>query len=166
LHYEDRPVVDFFRGLLFENNIRPVTIGIDVPAKDEYEAARIAPEIIKGCDCVVAIQTKRYQMVNGAYKPSEWTLEEPRMGLDSSKPLYLFYEKGIEVKGANATSARTRTEFDRSALETQRGQTGSHIHRIRDELSQAKKMGLLATIGTVALIGAGAYALYRLWNRE
>ena len=91
LHYEDRPVVDFFRGLLFEYGIRPVTIGIDVYAANNYEAATVAEQEIKKVDCVVAILTRRYKIEDAKYKPSEWTFEEPAIGLSANKPLYVFY---------------------------------------------------------------------------
>lgn len=166
LKYEDRPTVDFFRDLLFANDIRPVTIGIDVPAKNEYEAARIAPDIVRACDCVVAIQSKRYQMIDGAYKPSEWTIEEPRMGIDSSKPLYVFHDADVSLKGAYTSIARFAVPFNEGALAAQRSQLDSHCSKIRDELSSMKSQGLLATIGTLAIVGGGLYLLYRLMSKE
>ncbi|MCX6651992.1 MAG: hypothetical protein NT137_01350 [Methanomassiliicoccales archaeon] len=162
LAYEDRPIMDFFRRSLFENGIRPVTIGIDIPARSDYEAASIAPQVVRGCDCVIAIQTRRYQTIDGKFKSSEWTIEEPTMGITQDKPLYVFRENGVVVKGASASRARMLCEFSRDGLQTQRDELMGRCAQIADELASMKRQGLLSAVGTLAIIGGSAYVLYKL----
>lgn len=164
LHYEDRPVVDFFRGLLFEYGIRPVTIGIDVYAANNYEAAMLAEQEIKKADCVVAILTKRYRMDDAKHKPSEWTFEEPAIGLAANKPLYVFYEEGISLKGVSATRARAGIPFNRETLKDERSRLAEHVHKIQAELTTIKSNGFWKAVGVGALAVGGAYVLWKLFG--
>ncbi len=164
LHYEDRPVVDCFRGLLFEYGIRPVTIGIDVYAANNYEAAMLAEQEIKKADCVVAILTKRYRIDDAMYKPSEWTFEEPAIGLAANKPLYVFYEEGISLKGVSATRARYGIPFNRETLKDDRSRFAEHVHKIQTELATIKSNGFWKAVGVGALAVGGAYVLWKLFG--
>jgi len=164
LHYEDRPVVDFFRGLLFEYGIRPITIGIDVYAANNYEAAIVAEQEIKRADCVVAILTKRYLLERGGYKPFEWTFEEPAIGVSASKPLYVFYEDGISLKGISATRARVGIPFDRAKLKDDRSRLAEHVHKIQDEIATIKSNGFWKVVGVGAVIVGGLYLLGRFFG--
>lgn len=164
LHYEDRLVVDLFRGLLFEYGIRPVTIGIDVYAANNYEAAVLAEQEIKKADCVVAILTKRYRIDDATYKPSEWTFEEPAIGLAANKPLYVFYEHGISVKGVSTARARYGIPFSRATLRDDRSRLAEHVHKIQGELTTMKSNGFWKAVSVGALTIGGAYVLWRLFG--
>lgn len=166
LHYEDRPVVDFFRGLLFEYGIRPVTIGIDVYAANNYEAAMLAEQEIKKADCVVAILTKRYITDGAGYKPSEWTFEEPAIGLAANKPLYVFYEDGISLKGVSATRARYGVPFNRERLKEERSRLAEHVHKIQDEIATIKSNGFWKAVGVGAAVVGGLYLLSRFFGSD
>ncbi len=166
LHYEDRPVVDFFRGLLFEYGIRPITIGIDSYAANNYEAAMLAEQEIKKADCVVAILTKRYLMDRGGYKPSEWTFEEPAIGLAANKPVYVFYEDGISLKGVSATRARYGIPFDRERLKEDRSRLAEHVHKIQDEIATIKSNGLWKIVGIGAVVAGGLYLLSKVFGSD
>jgi len=166
LHYEDRPIVDFFRGLLFEYGIRPVTIGIDTYAANNYEAAMLAEQQIKQADCVVAILTKRYRMDDANYKPSEWTFEEPAIGLSANKPLYAFYEDGISLAGVSATRARYGIPFNRDKLKDDRARLAEHVHKIQDEIAAIKSNGFWKAVGVGAVVMGGLYVLSKVFGEE
>lgn len=156
LHPGDKDVVDFFRESLRQRGINPRTIGIDVIASTDREAARLAKQEIQQTDCIVVILTPRY-MING-YKSSEWTYEEPAMGYMGDKSLYVFYESGIELKGITASTAEWTVEFDRRSLNMQEeyARLNSWVNGIREDLDTRKARRLFPLGGAVlgALSGA------------
>jgi hypothetical protein len=164
LDYGDRPVMDFFRRLLFENRIRPLTIGIDIPATDDREAARLVVSETEKVDCVVAILTERYLTTEGEKKPSEWLPEEAMTGSVYGKPVYIFHEKGLTPRGASVARARWVKEFDKNSLEEQRPQLSAACSQIRADLAEKKSQEFWALVQTIAVgigaVGAG-YLLYR-----
>jgi hypothetical protein len=151
--------LDFFRGLLFEYGIRPVTIGIDLYAANDYEAAMLAEEEIRKADCVVAVLSKRYRTAKGDYRPSEWNYEEQAIGLAANRPLYVFYEDGIFMKGASVASARFGVQFSRDRLKDDRQRLSNDIRHIREDLSSMKTQQFWGTVGVIAVIGGGIYLL-------
>ena len=93
---QDKNVANFFREIFQLHEIIPRTVGIDLHAETDAKAAEIAKNEIKTTNGVIVILTPRYY-VNG-YKSSEWTYEEPSMGFYGDKPIYLFYERGTNLK--------------------------------------------------------------------
>ncbi len=164
LAYQDRPVVDFFRRLLWAYGIRPVTVGLDLYAANENEASMLAKGEIRKADCVVAVQTRRYHIEGVGHKPSEWSYEEPAIGFAADKPLFIFYEEGISLKGAGPSNARFGVSFNRDTLKEDRERLGAHIQRIRDDLAERKNHQLWTTLGALAAISGGAYLLWKLFG--
>lgn len=154
---QDQSVVDFFRQLFQSHEIIPRTVGIDVDAETDEEAARIAKNEIKLAKGVIVILTPRYY-VNG-YKSSEWTYEEPSMGFYGDKPVYLFYERGVNLKGVTASTTQIKVEFDRHILndERERNRLEKHVEWIKSDLESKTVGDFLGAIGTVAF---GLFAIY------
>jgi len=133
---------------------------------NNYEAATLADQEIKKADCVVAIMTRRYQTAPSSYKPSEWTLEEPAIGLAANKPLYVFYEEGISLKGVSATRARYGIPFDREKLKEDRSRLAEHVHKIQDELAAIKSSNSWKAVGIGAAVVGGLYLLSRFFGSK
>ncbi len=110
----DQDVREYFRQLFLENGIVPRTVGIDVQPVNYQQTPQLARTEIQIADCVIAVLTHRY-LANG-WKSSEWTVEEPAMGYYGKKPVYVFYEQGIDVKGMLQTTGKYLIEFDRYRL--------------------------------------------------
>jgi hypothetical protein len=132
-------------------------VGIDVSAPSDQEAAALAKTEIMNANGVVVILTHRYY-VDG-FKSSEWMYEEPSMGFYGNKPIYLFYERGIELKGVTASTARLKVEFDRTLLwdERERDRLKEWVKRIKSDLVSMNPGNFLGTIGKISV---GIFALY------
>lgn len=154
---QDQSVVDFFRQLFQSHEIIPRTVGIDVDAETDEEAAGIAKNEIKFAKGVIVILTHRYY-VNG-YKSSEWTYEEPSMGFYGNKPVYLFYERGVNLKGVTASTAQIKVEFDRHILndERERNRLEKCVEWIKSDLESKTTGNFLGAIGKIAF---GLLAIY------
>lgn len=154
---QDRNVVNFFRELFQSHGIIPKTVGIDVNTDTDEKAAELAKNEIKLAKGIIVILTPRYY-VNG-YKSSEWTYEEPSMGFYGDKPVYLFYEKGIRLKGVTASTARIKVEFDRYLLndDQERNRLEEWVKWIKRDLESRTAGEFLTLIGTVAF---GLFAAY------
>jgi len=154
---QDREVIDFFRELFRSHDIIPRTVGIDVVAATDEEAAELAKNEMKLAKGVIVVLTPRYH-VNG-YKSSEWTYEEPSMGFYGNKPVYLFYERNIKLKGLTASTACVKVEFDKYLIhdEEETNRLKEWAQWIKSDL-ESKTMGdFLGAIGSVAF---GFFAVY------
>lgn len=154
---QDRDVVNFFRELFQSHEIMPRTVGIDINATTDEKAAALAKNEIRFARGIIVILTPRYY-VNG-YKSSEWTYEEPSMGFYGDKPVYLFYERGINLKGVTASTARIKIEFDRYLLndEVERNRLKECVKWIESDLKSKTVGNFLGAIGTVVF---GLFAVY------
>lgn len=155
---QDRDVTNFFRDLLLASGIIPRTVGIDVQASTDQEAAALAKKEIMNASGVVVILTRRYY-VDG-YKSSEWTYEEPSMGYYGNKPLYIFYERGIQLKGVSASTACMKVEFDRAYLSDEQ-----EISRLKEWMTWIKSNLQSRNVGNMlAAICAVAGALFAIYG--
>lgn len=154
---QDRDVVNFFRDLLLTSGIIPRTVGIDVQASTDQEAATLAKKEIMNASGVVVILTHRYY-VDG-YKSSEWTYEEPSMGYYGNKPLYIFYERGIQLKGVSASTAYMKVEFDKAYLTDEQGisRLKKWVTWIKSDLQSRNAGNMLAGIVSVVSV---LFAIY------
>lgn len=154
---QDWDVVNFFRELFRSYEIIPRTVGVDVNAATDEEAAELAKNEMKLAKGVIVVLTPRYH-VNG-YKSSEWTYEEPSMGFYGNKPIYLFYERGIDLKGITASAACIKVEFDRYLIhdEGERHRLKEWAKWIKSDLESKTAGNFLGVIGTIAF---GIFALY------
>ena len=132
-------------------------MGIDVNAATDEEAAELAKNEIKLAKGVIVVLTHRYY-VNG-YKSSEWTYEEPSMGFYGNKTVYLFYERGINLKGVTASTARVKIEFDRYLIhdEEERNRLQEWAKWINSDLESKTVENCIGAIGTIAF---GLFAIY------
>lgn len=158
---QDRDVVNFFRELFQSHEIIPRTVGIDVNVATDKKAAEVAKNEIKLAKGVIVVLTPRYY-VNG-YKSSEWTYEEPSMGFYGNKPVYLFYERGINLKGITASAACIKVEFDRYLIhdEGERNRLKEWAKWIKSDLDSKTEGNVLGAIGTIAF---GLFAVYGIFK--
>lgn len=164
LWQQDDTVVDFFRRLFQLHEIVPRTVGIDVHAETDEKAAEIAKNEIRLAKGIIVILTPRY-VVNG-YKSSEWTYEEPSMGFYGDKPVYLFYERGIKLKGVTASTALTKVEFNRFLFndEREKDRLRQWVQWIRSDLEAKTTGNFLSAIATVAFVLFAIYGAIRFFG--
>lgn len=158
---QDREVVNFFRELFQSHGIIPRTVGIDINADTDEKAAELAKNEINLAKGVIVVLTPRYY-VNG-YKSSEWTYEEPSMGFYGDKPVYLFYERGIRLKGVTASSANIKVEFDRYFINDKQeiDRLKEWVKWIKSDLESKTVGNFLGAMGTVVF---GLFAIYGIFK--
>ncbi len=103
---EDKPVVDFFLRLIKAFDFEPIIY-------DYQEPGRI-PEKVKEhigeCECLIAIATKKGKIENSnVWSYPDWVHDEIVVGNNLDKPIAIFIEEGVSIKGLIETEERRET---------------------------------------------------------
>ena len=108
--------MDFFRGLLFEYGIRPITIGIDSYAANNYEAAVLAEQLVRNFPAVVEYSNHLARVFQGlgGLKREAGREDEARQSYERARAIWERLVKDFpQVKDYQNNLKKLQTEMEK-----------------------------------------------------
>lgn len=133
---EDRPVVEFFKGLIRSFDIEPEVY-------DYQEIGKLpdkVKELIVRSDCVIAIATRRKKIEGSEFWATpDWIHHEIAIANAYKKPIAIFVEAGVRIEGLIAIEER-REQFSRDNLLANIDKIARFLFNLRSHLESTYRI--------------------------